>query len=85
MACPWSPKTVRGLRDVLAPSALPRPDKKEGAFAMTKVIEHLFAAPEDLRADGQAARDHIATHHLAPAARDRLWSALAPLLAPEAW
>ena len=72
-----------GLRDVLAPSALPRPDKKEGAFAMTKVIEHFRTTPEDLRSDAQTAREHIAAHHLAPVARDRLWSALAPLLAPE--
>ncbi|MDA7419619.1 glycosyltransferase family 4 protein [Tritonibacter multivorans] len=73
-----------GLRDVLAPSALPRPDKSQGAFAMTQVMEHLLTTPEARHSDGAAARDHIAARHLAPAARDRLWSALAPLLPPEA-
>ena len=69
-----------GLRDVLAPSALPRPDKSEGAFAMTKVMEHLLSSAEARRGEAKAARAHIAARHLAPVARDRLWSALAPLL-----
>lgn len=67
-----------GLRDVLLPGAYPAPDA--GAAALAAEVARLLDSAAE-RADlGRRARDHIATRHLRPAARDTLWSALTPLL-----
>lgn len=77
--CPVIAQARPGLSDVLS-------DPQDcvpvlgGAAALAERLSLLIRSP-DLRADLAArARDHIAAHHLAPAAATRLWDTLAPLL-----
>lgn len=64
-----------GLRDVMAPGqALPR---QGGAQALADRLRHLLRAPDERRALGDRARDHIAAHHLLGAARTTLRAGLA--------
>ena len=67
-----------GLRDVLLPGAYPPPEA--GAKALAAAVAHLLDSADEREALGRRVRDHIATHHLRPAARATLWSALTPLL-----
>jgi glycosyltransferase involved in cell wall biosynthesis len=79
-----------GMRDVLAPGLsaglssshssghYPAPDL--GANALSAKIQQLLAAPDLRQRRGAQARDMIAAHHLAPAATQRFWSAIAPLM-----
>ncbi|MCZ4258872.1 glycosyltransferase family 4 protein [Sulfitobacter sp. G21635-S1] len=55
-----------GVRDVLAPGIYPAPGA--GAAALAHRLTALLAKPELRQAAGAAARDHIAAHHLLPAA-----------------
>jgi hypothetical protein len=67
-----------GLRDVLAPGSYPAPDA--GPQALADQISHLLGNP-DLRAKrGSDARAFITATHLAPAATQRFWSVVSPLL-----
>ncbi|WP_083099272.1 glycosyltransferase family 4 protein [Pseudophaeobacter leonis] len=67
-----------GLRDVLAPGDYPAPDL--GATALSTQIQKLLSAAELRRQLGAQAREMIAADHLAPAATQRFWSAVAPLM-----
>jgi len=69
-----------GVRDVLAPSDYPA--VSEGADGLANRIDHLLRDSETRRALGSAARDHVAQRHLMPAATDRFWSTLRPILEP---
>lgn len=66
-----------GLRDVLLPGDYPAPDA--GARALAARVVHLLADASERKDLGRRARDHIARHHLRPAASTTLWSALEPL------
>ncbi|QFT58798.1 Alpha-D-kanosaminyltransferase [Sulfitobacter sp. THAF37] len=64
-----------GVRDVLAPGTPPPPEA--GAAALAHRLTELLQDP-DLRArQGDLARDHVARHHLRPAAMDSLRAGLA--------
>jgi glycosyltransferase involved in cell wall biosynthesis len=67
-----------GLRDVLAPGHYPAPDL--GATALSTQIQKILSATGLRRHLGAQAREMIATDHLAPAATQRFWSAVAPLM-----
>ncbi|GLP88140.1 glycosyltransferase family 4 protein [Tritonibacter mobilis] len=70
-----------GLRDVLLPSMpgdYPAPDA--GASALAGRVLHLLDSASEREDLGRRAREHIATHHLRPAAADTLWAALGPLI-----
>lgn len=67
-----------GLRDVLAPGQYPA--VSDGPQALAAQIDDLLG-DADLRAkQGAAARTMISDTHLAPAATQRFWSAVSPLL-----
>lgn len=64
-----------GVRDVLAPGqALP---EQGGAQALADRLHHLLRAPDQRRALGTRAREHMAEHHLLSAARATIKAALA--------
>ena len=69
-----------GVRDVLAPG-LDRPAPEEGVGPLAAQIDHLLATPAARQTAGQAARAHIAEHHLLAAAARRLAEALAEVTA----
>jgi glycosyltransferase involved in cell wall biosynthesis len=71
-----------GLRDVLAPglSAGHYPAPNLGATALSTQIQKLLSEGELRRQQGAQARDMIAADHLAPAATQRFWAAVAPLM-----
>lgn len=59
-----------GVRDVLAPGVYPAPE--EGVAALARRITDLLGDTDARHAAGQAARAHVAAHHLRPAAARRL-------------
>ncbi|MDK3074775.1 glycosyltransferase family 4 protein [Sedimentitalea sp. JM2-8] len=67
-----------GVRDVLAPGAYPAPE--DGATALALAIDALLSDPALRRTRGAAARRRIGQDHLLGSARDRFWSAVAPLV-----
>lgn len=67
-----------GVRDVLLPGDYPAPE--DGPQALAARLAPLLADPALRRARGVEARAMIARTHLQPAATDRFWSAVAPLL-----
>ncbi|TNJ47734.1 glycosyltransferase family 4 protein [Phaeobacter sp. B1627] len=67
-----------GLRDVLLPGHSSAVD--DGAEALARAAQRLLTSAPERAEIGRRARDHIATHHLRPAARETVWSALRPLL-----
>ncbi|SHE82635.1 Glycosyltransferase involved in cell wall bisynthesis [Ruegeria intermedia] len=67
-----------GVRDVLAPSHYPKPE--DGPQALAARIDVLLADSDLRRAEGARARQRIADRHLMPAASDRFWAGVAPLL-----
>ena len=67
-----------GLRDVLLPGNYPAP--ADGAKALAAEVLRLLDSADERQALGRRVRSHIGQHHLRPAARDTLWSALRPLL-----
>ncbi len=68
-----------GVRDVLAPGSYPAPSC--GAAALAREIDRLLGDPTTREAEGDAARAHVARHHLLPAASARLCGTIAELLA----
>lgn len=68
-----------GVRDVLAPAAHPTP--AAGAPALAARIAALLDRPADRAAEADAARDHVAKHHLMPAASWTLHQCLRRVLA----
>ncbi|MDK3019008.1 glycosyltransferase family 4 protein [Pseudodonghicola flavimaris] len=71
-----------GVRDVLLPGDYPTPEA--GPEALARTLSRLLDDPALRRARGAEARAMIAATHLRPAATDRFWSAVAPLLEPAA-
>ncbi|NIZ62022.1 glycosyl transferase family 1 [Sedimentitalea sp. CY04] len=67
-----------GLRDVLAPGSYPTPEA--GPQAMADQISQLLGDRDLSVKRGAEARTFIAATHLAPAATQRFWSAVPPLL-----
>ncbi len=67
-----------GVRDVLLPGDYPAPE--DGPAALAKEIAALLADPGYRKTRGAQAREMIARSHLRPAATERFWSAVAPLL-----
>lgn len=67
-----------GVRDVLAPGDYPAP--QDGAAALAQTIDILLANPDLRRARAAVARRRISQDHLLGSARDRFWSAVAPLI-----
>jgi len=67
-----------GVRDVLLPGDYPRPG--DGPEALARHMAALLADPELRRRRGAQARAMIARAHLRPAATERFWSVVAPLL-----
>ena len=67
-----------GLRDVLAPGSYPTPET--GPQAMADQISQLLGDHDLSVKRGAEARSFIAATHLAPAATQRFWSAVTPLL-----
>jgi len=67
-----------GVRDILVTGHYPDPDA--GPAALAQRLTTLLSDPEARAAAGQAARAHIAKHHLMTSATDTLAHALAPLL-----
>lgn len=63
-----------GVRDVLAPGPYPAPE--DGAAGLARQLWPLLTAPEARHTAGQAARSHVAAHHLRPAAAARLTEGL---------
>lgn len=72
-----------GVREVLAPGS-PRPAPETGAEGLAAALARLLHDPALRRAEGEAARRHVAAHHLLPAAARTLRDALAPLCAEAA-
>ncbi len=66
-----------GVRDVLAPGVYPSPE--EGPAPLARMIAGLLSDPDRLNASGQAACNHVAEHHLLPAAARVLRAGLADL------
>ncbi|WP_254693134.1 glycosyltransferase family 4 protein [Sulfitobacter sp. SK011] len=64
-----------GVREVLAPGDYPPPDA--GAPALAKRLMAFIDAPEESKAAGQRARNHVAAHHLLNAAAETLRQGLA--------
>ncbi len=70
-----------GLREVLAPrERQAAPSIDAGAAGLASAIAALNCDQTLRRHRGAAARDHIASHHLLPAAADRFSACVAPLL-----
>lgn len=67
-----------GMRDVLAPGQYPLPE--EGPKALAARLQELLNTPALHSSLGRSARKMIAAIHLAPAATDRFWTAVTPLL-----
>jgi len=67
-----------GVRDILLPGAYPAPE--DGPEALAAQMAALLADPALRRTRGAQARAMIARSHLRPAATERFWSAVAPLL-----
>ncbi|MDX2483037.1 MAG: glycosyltransferase family 4 protein [Pseudodonghicola sp.] len=67
-----------GVRDVLLPGDYPAPE--DGPEALAALITALRSNPALRRERGAQARAMIARAHLRPAATDRFWSAVTPLL-----
>jgi glycosyltransferase involved in cell wall biosynthesis len=67
-----------GVRDVLAPGPYPPPEA--GPEALARQVASLLHAPALRRQLGDAARQHIAQHHLMGAATRSFWSAMAPVM-----
>lgn len=67
-----------GVRDVLAPGVYPAPG--EGAAGLAARIDHLLSHRAERLHLGKSARQHVATHHLQPAACACLRRTLAPLI-----
>ena len=67
-----------GVRDVLLPGAYPRPE--DGPEALAAQIAALLCDPELRQTRGAQARAMITRAHLRPAATERFWSAVAPLV-----
>ncbi|GAA6201872.1 glycosyltransferase family 4 protein [Aquicoccus sp. SU-CL01552] len=67
-----------GVRDVLLPGAYPRPE--DGPEALAAQIAALLSDPVLRKSRGAQARAMIARAHLRPAATERFWSAVAPLV-----
>ncbi|WP_328586504.1 glycosyltransferase family 4 protein [Sulfitobacter sp. EhC04] len=63
-----------GVRDVLAPGTYPAPEA--GAAALARRVRELLANPDLRQAARTSARDHIADHHLLPAATQCLRAGL---------
>ncbi len=64
-----------GVRDVLAPAAYPTPEAGPPALAARLAV--LLRNEDARRAAGDAARAHVAAHHLRPAAAETLRAGLA--------
>ena len=71
-----------GVRDILLPGPYPAPE--DGPQALAAQIAALLADAALRRQRGTQARAMIARAHLRPAATERFWSAVAPLLEPAA-
>lgn len=67
-----------GVRDVLAPGGYPSPEA--GPEALAQMLQSYLDQPDLARQKGQAARDHIARHHLIHPAQQTFWSAALPLI-----
>lgn len=64
-----------GLRDVLAPGTC-APEPRDGPKALAGALQRLLTDPPD----SNGLREHVARHHLLPAAAELLQRNLAPLL-----
>ncbi|MGJ8618131.1 MAG: glycosyltransferase family 4 protein [Sulfitobacter sp.] len=64
-----------GVREVLAPGNYPEPDA--GPLALAEQLSAYLNTPKLCQNAGQCARNHIAAHHLLPAAADTLRRGLA--------
>ncbi|WP_146348058.1 glycosyltransferase family 4 protein [Phaeobacter marinintestinus] len=67
-----------GVRDVILPGSYPAPE--DGPVALAAKIDTLLTDPALRRKTGAAARDMVQASHLRPAATDRFWAVVAPLL-----
>jgi len=67
-----------GVRDVLLAGDYPAPG--DGPEALAAQIAALLGDPELRKTRGAQARAMIARSHLRPAATDRFWTAVTPLL-----
>lgn len=67
-----------GVRDVLMPSDHPSADA--GPKAMAARIQTLLTDPDLRQSEGGRARDYVARRHLMPAATERFWTTVRPLL-----
>ncbi len=73
--CPVVAQDRPGVRDVLAPDGYPCADA--GPAPLANDLRRLLAQPDLRMQRGAAARAHIATHHLLPAATATLMAGLA--------
>ncbi len=63
-----------GMNELLAGRVHPAP--QDGPAGLARRLSGLLSDPSACRAEGQAARDHVAAHHLMPAAADTLRAGL---------
>lgn len=71
-----------GVRDVLAPADHPTVDS--GPAGLAQRMESLLGDPDQRKREGYAARAYVADRHLMPAATDRFWSGVAPVMGTHA-
>ncbi len=67
-----------GVRDVLLPSDYPTVEA--GSKGLARIVEQLLDDPALRRDTGNRARTYVANRHMMPAATDRFWDAVAPLI-----
>lgn len=70
-----------GVRDVVVPSDYP--SVEAGPKGLAQRIQRFLDNPSVRKSAGAKARDYVAGRHLLPAATDRFWSTMRPML--EAW
>ncbi|MBE1283845.1 MAG: glycosyltransferase [Rhodobacteraceae bacterium] len=68
-----------GVSDVVMPGPI-YPFPEDGPGAMAQQLNILLSDPDLRKQRGTGARRHIRDNHLAPAARQRLWDTLTPLM-----
>ncbi len=67
-----------GVRDVVMPSDYP--SIEAGALGFAQRIQRFLDDPDLRKSEGTQARTYVAQRHLMPAATDRFWSTIRPLL-----